>query len=114
VSCAWATREEAAADLAPHSLLPLGNEEAAWKVCCGLFVFLETQAMRTDNPPVLPDALLTRADLAKLFRVSSTTLINWEKDGRLPRAVRVGRKPFWTRETIAAFLNNGGATREAS
>jgi hypothetical protein len=48
------------------------------------------------------------ADLAELFRVGHQTIAKWERLGRLPRPIRVGRESRWTRERIDAFLRDGG------
>jgi len=39
-------------------------------------------------------------DLMRLFDVSKGTILNWEADGKIPRAVRMSRK--WTRWPKAA------------
>lgn len=52
----------------------------------------------------IPDRLIGRHDLARLFDVSLVTVRAWERDGKLPPAVRMGRKPFWPPDAIRAFF----------
>jgi predicted DNA-binding transcriptional regulator AlpA len=67
----------------------------------------------SDSPPTPPpdglpsSPLLTRADLARLFRTSVWTIQQWEKSGRLPRPVRLGRASLWPQDQIAAVIRGG-------
>lgn len=58
----------------------------------------------TAKPPPLPGRLLGRADLAEVFGVAKSTIAAWERDGRLPRALRIGRKPRWRPDDIAKLI----------
>jgi predicted DNA-binding transcriptional regulator AlpA len=55
----------------------------------------------------VPAPPLSQADLAKLFGVSSATIVNWTRDGRLPPPIRIGRRPYWTARSIARLLEQG-------
>ncbi|QVL52273.1 MAG: helix-turn-helix domain-containing protein [Cyanobium sp. M30B3] len=52
--------------------------------------------------------LLTRADLCRLFSISSSTLDRWIASGRIPPAThRFGyRSPRWSRESIDSVLKS--------
>lgn len=50
-----------------------------------------------------PDTLLTRKEVAKLLRISLTTVHFWSRDGKL-RSYRNGRKVYYKRnEVLASF-----------
>jgi predicted DNA-binding transcriptional regulator AlpA len=66
----------------------------------------------TDDQATQPDGLLSYNDLARLFRVSQVTVRSWVRTGGLPSPVRVGRRRFWTRQTIADFIRAGGMSRD--
>jgi len=53
------------------------------------------------------DHLLDRSDLAKLFKVTEQTIQRWEKAGRLPAPVRLGRKPLWPADVVRGHLDPG-------
>jgi predicted DNA-binding transcriptional regulator AlpA len=59
----------------------------------------------------LPSAMLTRRDVGHLFGVDRVTIREWEKAGYLPEPLRIGRKPYWPRETMAEFLATAGKGR---
>jgi hypothetical protein len=61
----------------------------------------------SSHPP-LPDRLLDRGDLARMFQVSRETIRDWQKRGLLPGPIVVGTKPFWTPQAIAVLLEGGG------
>jgi hypothetical protein len=49
--------------------------------------------------------LLDRRDLAAIFRVTAPTVAAWERSGRLPAPVRVGKQSLWSPSTIAGLLD---------
>ena len=55
----------------------------------------------------------TTGDLCAILRVTPQTILRMEKDGRLPPAIRVGRKKVWPAESVAKLLlgtaQEGGA-----
>ncbi len=53
----------------------------------------------------LPDRLLSRQDLARLFGVHPITIDAWTREGRIPAPIRVGFKPRWHPALIAKLLN---------
>ena len=55
--------------------------------------------------PITPEPLLlSRSDLARLLRVSTTSLDRLRAAGRLPPAIRLGGALRWRRETIEQWL----------
>lgn len=59
-----------------------------------------------------PVQSVTTADLCAILRVNPQTILRMERDGRLPPAIRIGRKKVWPTEAIAALLvtsKEGGA-----
>ncbi len=82
-----------------------------------------TRALRTfpaptpPPDPVTPQATLTAAVLAwrletvaKALNISRRTLERERSAGRFPQPdLRIGRAPLWRPETIAAWVNAGGA-----
>ena len=52
-----------------------------------------------------PGPMVTREELAVLFRVDRQTISNWVRNKRLPPPVRVGRKLLWRHETVDRFLS---------
>ena len=52
------------------------------------------------------DELLTPEDLLKLFKVSRKTIDNWVADGVLPKPIKMGRRIFWKRSEIDAYLES--------
>ena len=50
-------------------------------------------------------SMVTREELAVLFRVDRQTISNWVKRKRLPPPLRVGRKLLWRNETLERFLS---------
>jgi predicted DNA-binding transcriptional regulator AlpA len=55
-----------------------------------------------------PTRLFSPADLAELFKVGKATILDWARDGKLPKPVGPGRSPRWTQKQIAAFLESQG------
>ena len=63
-----------------------------------------TAAQLTAPPPT---KMLTRREVADLFRVSDTTVSAWLKQGLLPKPVRVGRQLLFSAIAILKILNPG-------
>jgi predicted DNA-binding transcriptional regulator AlpA len=58
-----------------------------------------------ENAPTLGhDGLISRKQLKKLIPVSTMTIWRWERDGRLPKHVTIGRTSFWRVEEILAVI----------
>jgi predicted DNA-binding transcriptional regulator AlpA len=54
--------------------------------------------------------IVLRRDLARQLGVSSRTLENWEKDGRIAPSRRIGpRMKGWLASEVAEFLAKGAA-----
>jgi predicted site-specific integrase-resolvase len=53
---------------------------------------------------------LTAEELAAGLRCSPRTLTEWERLGRIPPAIRIGRRRLWPASTVAALL--GTAVQE--
>lgn len=62
--------------------------------------------------PANPIASATSADMCHILRCSQQTLRRMEADGRIPPAIRVGRRRLWPAEAVAKLLvgtQTGGA-----
>jgi predicted DNA-binding transcriptional regulator AlpA len=57
----------------------------------------------TPETPV-PDRTYSPADLARLWGVSRQTILNWHRDGVIPRGARIGQAIRWTPADVAAML----------
>jgi predicted DNA-binding transcriptional regulator AlpA len=55
-------------------------------------------------PATAPSPLLQMADICEIFRCTKPTVQNWIKAGIFPPAVAIGKKRYWTRETIDKVL----------
>ena len=58
---------------------------------------------------LVPERMLRRSDLARIFGVSISGIQLWERAGRLPKPVRMGNRLFWRPEQIQAVLDAGGS-----
>jgi excisionase family DNA binding protein len=50
------------------------------------------------------DALLTTEDMSHLLRVSTRTLDNHITAGHLPKSIKIGRRRYWHRDVVDAWL----------
>ena len=66
---------------------------------------------KAETPAGLAAQLWGRSDVALIFRVTTETVKKWERDGKLPAAVRIGHKPFWPAEVIRHLALRGGQPR---
>ena len=64
-----------------------------------------------ETPAELAAQLWGRSDVAQVFRVTAETVKKWERDGKLPSAVRIGHKPFWPADVIRDLALRGGQAR---
>jgi len=48
--------------------------------------------------------LLLRAEVAELLGISVVSLWQWERSGRLPRALNLHGKPVWRSDVIEQFV----------
>jgi predicted DNA-binding transcriptional regulator AlpA len=67
---------------------------------------MQTTIEQTSAPPT---RLFTPADLSRMFGVDVPTILDWNRNGKLPKSVSPGRSPRWTPQQITAFLENQGA-----
>ena len=51
------------------------------------------------HPQIETPELLTREEVAKILKVSFTTLFHWNNDGKLP-AQKIGKRVYYQRSTI--------------
>lgn len=60
----------------------------------------------TSKPPshTTPVPGLLAGELAAALRCSPRTLTDWERSGRIPPAIRIGRRRLWPAYTVAALL----------
>lgn len=49
--------------------------------------------------------LLSRTDVADLFEITTRTVSRWIAEGRIPRPMKLGRRPRWRRSTIERLLD---------
>lgn len=56
------------------------------------------------NPQKEAPELLTREEVAKILKVSFTTLFHWNNDGTLP-AKKIGKRVYYQRSVIMNKLN---------
>lgn len=63
------------------------------------------------TPPI---ASATTGDLCAILRVTPQTIRHMELDGRLPPAIRIGRKKVWPAGTVATLLGTASTTRLAA
>jgi predicted DNA-binding transcriptional regulator AlpA len=50
------------------------------------------------------DRLINRKQLRKLLPISAMTIWRWERDGRLPQHITIGRTSFWRLADILAAI----------
>ena len=59
----------------------------------------------SDDPSDLArDRLINRRQLRKLLPVSAMTIWRWERDGRLPQHITIGRTSFWKLTDVLASI----------
>lgn len=58
-----------------------------------------------DAPPEAPDVLLLPAATARLFGITTRTLINWVRRGKLPAQRTVGGQRRYRESDVRALLN---------
>ena len=49
------------------------------------------------------DVLLTRDEVAQIFRCHKITIIHWDKNPEFPKPIRVGRRPLYSKQQIADY-----------
>ncbi len=65
------------------------------------------------TPPAEELALLIDTkQVAKLLNVSDRTVFGMNKDGRMPRSVKIGSAVRWNREELQAWVNAGCPRRD--
>lgn len=52
------------------------------------------------------DPLLTRDEVARMLDISLPTLLQWEKDGVIPKPKRFGKRVYWLRQAFIQFLQS--------
>ncbi len=58
--------------------------------------------------------LLRVSDVIQLFKIHRNTVRNWEKEGRLVVAKRIGRLVFFREADVLQILNEGNSQNESS
>jgi len=53
----------------------------------------------------LSNLLLPTAEAAKLCGVSIRTWYTWDQLGKIPKPIHVGRKLFWRRDELSAWID---------
>ena len=69
----------------------------------------QNTSKHTSPTPPVPGLLA--GELAAALRCSPRTLTDWERSGRIPPAIRIGRRRLWPASTVALLLGTqeGGA-----
>jgi predicted DNA-binding transcriptional regulator AlpA len=52
------------------------------------------------------DELLTRKQVANLYKVSLVTLRSWEKESIIPKPIRKGSRVYWPKSVIMNDIKN--------
>jgi predicted DNA-binding transcriptional regulator AlpA len=67
---------------------------------------MSTATMNADaRARALPDRLVPRPEVARMFGITEQTVRIWEQDGRLPKSIKLGRRSYWRPEALAKILN---------
>ncbi len=72
---------------------------------------LETVSIRLH--PIIPQRLLSLADISEITGVSIPALRAWKYSGRLPKPINLGKLQRWEPGTISQWLRTKGATDNA-
>jgi predicted DNA-binding transcriptional regulator AlpA len=56
-------------------------------------------------PNPADDRLINRKQLKQLIPVSTMTIWRWERDGKLPKHVTIGRTSFWRAVEVHEYLS---------
>lgn len=72
---------------------------------------IETASIRLH--PIIPQRLLSLADIAVITGVSIPALRAWQYSGRLPKPIKLGKLQRWEPGTISQWLRTKGATDNA-
>lgn len=63
------------------------------------------QRIMSQMQPQATEELLTRKQVAELFKTSLVTLRQWEKDGIIPKPIRKGSRVFFRKSEIMADIS---------
>ncbi len=69
---------------------------------------------RRDAPEETPEALLTPAEVAKLFRVDPKTVTRWAQAGKLSSIRTLGGHRRYRHDEVMSLLERSQAARTAS
>lgn len=58
----------------------------------------------TSHTDTLPVPGLLAGELAAALRTTPRTLAVWEREGRIPPAIRIGRRKLWPAGTVERLL----------
>lgn len=58
----------------------------------------------TAGPSPPADRLMSSAEIAALFHVSTATVHLWRASGRLPRPTRIGKRFLWRAADVQALI----------
>lgn len=62
---------------------------------------LQSNSFSGDVSPVM-----SRDEVSKMLDISFPTLIQWEKDGTIPKPKRLGKRVYFIRKDFIAFLES--------
>jgi predicted DNA-binding transcriptional regulator AlpA len=57
------------------------------------------------SPELSRHHLITRKQLRRLLPVSDMTIWRWERDGKLPKHLTIGRTSFWRAVEVHEYLS---------
>jgi predicted DNA-binding transcriptional regulator AlpA len=58
----------------------------------------------TATADAMPDRLVPRVEVARMFGVTEQTIAAWVQEGRLPKPIKIGRRSYWRPEALARVL----------
>lgn len=68
--------------------------------------------MTNQTTPQLPD-LVSRIELAQLLRITPNGIDAQRRRGALPEAFKLGRRTFWKRADVLAWIERSTASTKA-
>ncbi len=64
------------------------------------------EKMAQNEQKVKDEVLLSRKETADLYGISLVTLRAWEKDGIIPKPIRMGSRVYWPKSVIMNDIKN--------
>jgi predicted DNA-binding transcriptional regulator AlpA len=62
------------------------------------------EQLEAQEPPAVPERLLTRAEVLERVPVSFPTIWAWMREGKFPPARHLGVKTFWLESEVDAWI----------